>query len=297
MRSPHVTLEQWRVLQAVVDHGGYAQAATALHRSQSSISYAITRLQSQLGISLLEVRGRKAVLTEAGETLLRRSRELLQEALALEDIAQQLKQGWEPEIRLVVDAAFPSQLLLAALHEFAPQDRGTRVLLEEVVLSGALEAVEQGNGDLVIGAELPSGTLADPLIEIEFVAVAHPNHPLLQLERPLEMADLEKEMQVVVKDSGQRAPRDIGWLGAEHRWTVSSIDTAVTTISHGLGYGWLPRHQIDSALREDRLRPLPLKTGQIYRTHLYMAFAQDPVGPAARLLADLIHEQVSRWSE
>lgn len=296
MRVPHVTLDQWRALQAIIDHGGYAQAAKALHRSQSSISYAVKRLQEQLGVPLLVVHGRKARLTPAGEALLRRSRQLLQDAFSLEDLARHLEQGWEAEIRLVVDAAFPSELLLAALHDFAPQDRGTRVLLEEVVLSGALEAVEQGYGDLVIGADLPSGTLADPLLEIEFLAVAHQNHPLLQLERPLEMTDLEKEMQVVVKDSGQRAPRDIGWLGAEHRWTVSSIDTAVTTISHGLGYGWLPRHQIDTALREGRLRPLPLKTGQIYRTHLYMAFAQEPVGPAARLLADLIREQVGRWS-
>ncbi|HGX92916.1 MAG TPA: LysR family transcriptional regulator, partial [Candidatus Tenderia sp.] len=31
MKTPKVALEQWRVLQAVVDHGGYAQAAEQLH--------------------------------------------------------------------------------------------------------------------------------------------------------------------------------------------------------------------------------------------------------------------------
>jgi DNA-binding transcriptional LysR family regulator len=295
MRIPHVTLEQWRVLQAVVDHGGYAQAAAALHRSQSSISYAIARLQSQLGIPLLEIRGRKAVLTEAGETLLRRSRQLLQEALALEDIAQQLKQGREPEIRLVVDVAFPSALLTGALQTFAPQDQGTRVLLEEVVLSGAAEALEEGNADLVIGAELPGGFLSDALLEIEFIAVAHPQHPLHQLGRELTMSDLEKEMQVVVKDSGQRAPRDIGWLGAEQRWTVSSMDTAVTTVSSGLGYGWLPRHQIGAQLNNQQLRPLPLKSGRTYSSQLYLTYGQEHPGPATRLLGELLKQQVQDW--
>lgn len=295
MRIPHVTLEQWRVLQAVVDHGGYAQAAAALHRSQSSISYAIARLQSQLGIPLLEVRGRKAELTDAGETLLRRSRQLLQEALALEDIAQQLKQGRESEIRLVVDVAFPSQLLTNALTAFAPQDQGTRVLLEEVVLSGAAEALEEGNADLVIGAELPGGFLSDALMEIEFIAVAHPQHPLHQLGRELTMSDLEKEMQVVVKDSGQRAPRDIGWLGAEHRWTVSSMDTAVTTVSSGLGYGWLPRHQIIEALDKQQLRPLPLKSGSCFSSYLYLTYGQEHPGPATQLLGELIKQQVRDW--
>lgn len=195
----------------------------------------------------------------------------------------------------MVDAAFPSNLLLDALHDFAPQDRGTRVLLEEVVLSGALEALEQGHADLIIGAELASGGLADPLLEIEFVAVAHPQHPLHQLERALDMTDLEKEMQVVVKDSGRQAPRDFGWLGAEHRWTVSSIETAVTTISHGLGYGWLPHHRIQALLQNGQLEVLPLTTGRTYRTHLYMAFGQVHPGPAAQLLGDLIREQVSHW--
>lgn len=47
MKAPRVTLDQWRTLQAVVDHGGFAQAAEALHRSQSSISYTVARMQEQ----------------------------------------------------------------------------------------------------------------------------------------------------------------------------------------------------------------------------------------------------------
>ena len=35
--TPHVSLEQWRALIAVVEAGGYAQAADKLHKSQSAI--------------------------------------------------------------------------------------------------------------------------------------------------------------------------------------------------------------------------------------------------------------------
>ena len=228
MNHPKVTLEQWRVLQAVVDYGGYAQAAEQLHRSQSSISYSINKLQQQLGMALLRIEGRKAQLTDAGKVLLRRSRELFNEAVQLETLATSLEQGWEPEIHLVVDAAFPSDILFTALKAFAPRDRGTRIQLDEVVLSGADEALQSGNADLVIGAINPSDTLADLLISIEFVAVAHPQHPLHQLGRPPGITDLQREMQVVIKDSAETRSRDIGWLGAEHRWTVTNIDTALT---------------------------------------------------------------------
>src|SRR3546814_10666270 len=87
MKAPRVTLDQWRTLQAVVDHGGFAQAAEVLHRSQSSVSYTVARMQDQLGVPLLRIDGRKAVLTEAGGVLLRRSRQLVKTASTLEELA------------------------------------------------------------------------------------------------------------------------------------------------------------------------------------------------------------------
>ena len=77
-------MEQWAVLAAVVDEGGYAQAATALHRSQSAVSYAVGRLQEQLDVPLLVIEGRKAVLTPHGQTLLQRARGLLRDMNTLE---------------------------------------------------------------------------------------------------------------------------------------------------------------------------------------------------------------------
>ena len=50
----------------VVQLGGFAPAAKRLNRSQSTISYAISRLEEQLGIKLFELKGRKAELTETG---------------------------------------------------------------------------------------------------------------------------------------------------------------------------------------------------------------------------------------
>jgi DNA-binding transcriptional LysR family regulator len=84
------TLEQWRIVQAVVDFGGYAQAAEKLNKSQSSLNHAVSKLQHQLGINLLEVKGRKAYLTEQGEVLLRRSRHLTQSVEELEQLASNL---------------------------------------------------------------------------------------------------------------------------------------------------------------------------------------------------------------
>src|SRR3984957_7249921 len=101
------SLEQWAVLAAVVDQGGYAQAAAALHRSQSAVSYAVARLQEELDLPLLAIEGRKAVLTPHGQTLLQRARGLLRDINTLELLATSLKRGWEGRLPLVVGAPFP----------------------------------------------------------------------------------------------------------------------------------------------------------------------------------------------
>ena len=71
------------------------------------MSYAVARLQESLGVPLLAIEGRRSVLTAHGHTLLARARPLLKDLDTLEQLARSLKQGWEPELRLVVDAAFP----------------------------------------------------------------------------------------------------------------------------------------------------------------------------------------------
>lgn len=294
---PRVTLEQWRVFQAIIEQGGYSQAAAYLHRSQSAVSYSMSRLQEQLGIALLKIEGRKALLTEQGQILLQRSRKLIDEAGEIENFAHHLSQGRETEIKLVVDAAFPNDLLMSALAQFAKQSQGTRVQLSEVILSGATDALVDEEAELVIGIEPPVNILSDPLIEIELIAVARPDHPLLQLEREITSADLAQHTHVVIRDSGQHEKMDVGWLSSQDRWTVSSIDSALSAIEHGLGYGWIPSTRLVEALGDGNLKPLLLEQGANYKAFLFMSFGHSQnIGPATRELAKIIKNTVENIS-
>lgn len=292
---PRTTLEQWRVLQAIVEEGSYAKAAETLHRSQSSVSYMVAKLQEQLGVDLLAIEGRKAQLTPQGAVLLNRAKELLIDAQRLEQLAGSLRIGREPEVRLATDVVFPNQVLLDALRRFADIAPTTRVQLREVVLSGADEALLDQTADLVIGAQVPSGFLGDLLAEVEFVAVARPDHPLHRLGRELSVDDLAREQQIVIRDSGTRHPRDAGWLGAERRWTVTGVETSISLVAGGLGFAWLPCHLIQPYLDAGTLEPLPLREGQRRRAPLYLIFAQPELaGPATRELAQVLRDAAAR---
>lgn len=78
-------LELLRTFVAVVDGGGFTRAAERLHRTQSTISQQLKRLEDRLETPLLARNTRNATLTERGELLLGYARRLLalnDEALA-----------------------------------------------------------------------------------------------------------------------------------------------------------------------------------------------------------------------
>ncbi len=282
------TLEQWRMLQAVVEHGGFAQAAAAIHKSQSTINHAVHKLQDQLGLRLLEVVGRKARLTEAGALMLRRAGQLLAQASQLEDIAGSLAQGTEAEISLAVDELYPSHELAAVLRTFSETFPNTRVELFETVLSGGAELLHAARVDLLVAGEVPGGFLGEPVLNTEFVAVAASGHPLHQLGRPITLQDLQGQRQIVIRDSSQGRRADAGWLGAEQRWTVSHVATSMEMINRGLGFAWLPLSRVCGALADGSLKELRLERGARRYATLYLTFAdRDKAGPAACHLADL----------
>ncbi|WP_374499226.1 LysR family transcriptional regulator, partial [Zoogloea sp.] len=175
---PHVSLEQWRALIAVVEAGGYAQAAEALHKSQSAVTYAVQKIESQLGVQAFEIQGRKAVLTATGRMLYRRALALVGEAGDLEQMARKLSAGWEAEVGLAVEILFPPGLLLDCLARFGDEAPRTRVEVIESVMGGTGEALLSGKADLAVTPHVPPGFLGRPLMRMRLVAAASPAHPL-----------------------------------------------------------------------------------------------------------------------
>jgi DNA-binding transcriptional LysR family regulator len=292
MDAPHITLEQWRALIAVVDAGGYAQAAETLHKSQSSITYAVQKLQSILGVRAFETKGRKAVLTPTGQLLYRRARTLLDDAAGVERAARTLSAGWEAEIRVVMEVVFPTWLMLKCLDRLGAESPQTRIELVESVLGGTLEALLQGETDIAIAPSIPQGFSGDALARMRFVLAAHPEHALHRLGRPATIQDLRAHRQLVVRETGQqRATRPS--LEATQRWTVSHMSTSIIAARSGFGYAWLPEDKIRDELAAGSLKPVPLRDGGERYAQLYLVFAdRDAAGPGTLKLAEIIREMV-----
>lgn len=290
----YITLEQWRTLVTVVESGGYAQAAAGLHKSQSSVTYAVQKIESLLDVKAFEIQGRKAVLTPTGQFLYRRAKALLAESAALERAARRLSAGWEAEIRVAAEIIFPTWLLLDCFARFAEESPHTRIELVESVLSGTTEALLLGQVDIAIASSIPPGFSGAHLLRPRLIPVASPAHPLHQLGRELTIRDLNAHRHIVVRESGTR--RDTRALTVEttQRWTVTNAATSIAALKKGYGFAWIAEEKIRDELREGSLKPLPMQDGGERYGQLSLIVADpDAAGPGMLRLVELIRDAVT----
>ena len=291
--APHISLEQWRALVAVVEAGGQAQAAERLHKSQSSVTYALQQLQSLLGVKAFELKGRKSVLTPTGQLLYRRARAIVEEAADLERAARKLSAGWEAEIAIAVEVIFPTWLMLAALDRFGAESPHTHIEVLETVIGATREALEEGRADLAITPHVPPGFESRQLARTRMVAVAHPDHPLHAVKHRLTLRDLKRYRHIVVRETSAKRDKRSPVLDAEQRWSVGHMATSILAVSRGYGFAWFPEDKIVDEVKAGWLKPLPLAEGGERFADFYLVVRErDSAGPGTLRLAEIIGEVV-----
>lgn len=292
MSNPRISLDQWQALVAVVEAGSHARAAEVLNKTQSTVTYAIQKIESLLGVKAFDIQGRKAVLTQTGQLLYRRAKVLIEESASIEMAARRVSAGWEAEIRVAMEIIFPNRIMFAALDRFNAESPHTHIEVIESVLAGATELLTLAQVDLAITPIVPPGFLGDPLLPVRMLPVAHPDHPLHKLGRPITNDDLRKHRQLVVRESSSTRSTPLS-LETTQRWTVSHMSTSIMAARSGYGFAWLPEERIREELAEGTLKALPLREGRERRGELYLVYAnRDAAGPGVLRLGEIMQQTV-----
>lgn len=287
---PKTSLEQWRVLIAIVEYGSFAKAAQSLCRSQSSISYAVSHLQSQLGVTLLQLNGRRMQLTPTGQALLHDVRPLLEGLLRLEKHAALGERVYEEKLELAIDLYTPSELLAHVLPVFAQQCPETTLQLREFPAPLVAQPVRNGQADLGLGLLNPPGLHTEWLLNITFVAVAARLHPLATSQRSLGSLDLHQHRQIQLWYTEAAQPQRYQSSLAPRPWLVENLHSLLDLVLNGCGYAWLPVSLVQQDIEKGYLRTLPLKTGQYKSSSLYMLLNDQPIGPAGHMLVNTLRQ-------
>ncbi|WCE06035.1 LysR family transcriptional regulator [Pseudoxanthomonas sp. JBR18] len=285
-----LSIDQLQVFMAAAEHGSFSAAARALGRTQSLISYAVQRLEEQVGLVLFDRAGYRPRLTEAGQALLPRARRIVGEVSAFHALSRGLSAGVEAEVCITVDAMYPMCLLLRALLDF--RDRWPAVS-PRVLVGNMGAAVEQVlDGHSLLGLVNPVATQAPelelrPAAFITMVPVAAPHHPLARHEGELLTEDLRDHVQLVLTDRATRLSQPDRGVFSSQTWRLNDLGAKHSMLLAGLGWGGMPEHMVRDDLTAGRLVQLPSPYWDPHRTlPMSVAYRRDArLGPAAQWLA------------
>lgn len=280
-----ISLDALQVLDAIERRGSFGAAAEELHRSASTLSYTISRLEEELRIKVFDRSGHRAKLTPAGIALLSEGRHLLDGAFALQRRVRGVAQGWEAELTIACDELVGAPALYPLLQEFYAEGHPTRIRITSEVLSGGWDALISGRAALAITQEglAPAvGISVRSLGRMQMAFVCAPGHPLAKAREPLRLEQLRQHRRIATADTSRALPaRSAGFLDALDTLTLATMQAKIEAHVAGLGVGFVPRVRVAALVSRGKLvEKRVAEPGQA--THLCAAWRARDAGSALR---------------
>jgi DNA-binding transcriptional LysR family regulator len=285
----NVDLELMGLFATVVEQGSFTRAAELLGMPKSSVSQKISRLESQLGVRLLQRTTRRLSLTPQGELYVEHCQGLLTLARSANLAMARLRSAPAGRVRITAPEATGTLLLGKILAEF-------RVLYPEVVLELTLSDEQEdlvGEGyDLALRAAplKDSSLICRRIGQVARHLVAAPAY-LAAHGMPQQLSELGRYACLVHSAMPVWPLQEGGWRpqGA----CVSNSLLALREMAiHDGGIALLPHHVCAGDLAAGRLQKV-LPDQPIPANPFYLIYpSREHLAPALRALMDFVAERL-----
>ncbi len=183
-------IEQLRHFMKVAEFGNFTKAAVAIPLSQPALSRSIARLEDELGQPLFERQTRNVALTDAGNLLLGRARQILS---LIDDAKAEINDdGQTGQVRVAAIPTIAPYFLPSKLREFHRRFPNAKVIVQEDTTDNLLKKLYDGVVDVAIAA-LPVDAKylkAEILFEEELLLVTANESPLAK-KTAIRASDIE----------------------------------------------------------------------------------------------------------
>lgn len=184
----------------VAEHQNFTKAAEEVGLSQPAISRSLQRLEEEMGQPLLDRQNRKVILTEAGERLLSKAKNIL--SLVSDAKNELIDDGKSGTIRLGAIPTIAPYFLPSILRSFATKFPQARMVVQENTTQVLIQRLHHGEIDLAILAHpIPEKYLeVESLFDEELFLVAAKGHPLTE-KAVIRMTDLREYPFVLLEEA------------------------------------------------------------------------------------------------
>jgi DNA-binding transcriptional LysR family regulator len=244
----------------VVDSKGFSAAAGGLGLSPSAVSKLVTRLETRLGVRLLQRTTRALHLTAEGEAFYAAARRIVSEIETLEDQVQGQRDTPHGLLRVTTSVAFSTHQLAPVILEFMA--RHPAVQLELLPTDRVIDMVEEGVDIAIrIGRLADTSFMARKIGEDKRLICAAPSY-LARHGTPRRPEELAKHNCIVSRDRPHlnrwqfRIDSEIREIEVEGRVAISEGEMQMQLAVQGIGIVRLTRLTMAQAIRDSALVPL-----------------------------------------
>ena len=275
-----INLHRLQAYCAVVDEQGISRAAERLIVTQPVVSRLIAGLEQHYGTRLLVRRGRRVVPTEAGLTVYRYARGVLQATRETDRLVRELLDGDGGLIALGVATAVCSYTFPPVWQRFARDRPRTQLVLRLGDSRRVVEETLDGTVDLglALPGSVPPDVLAQPLGPVEVVLVAGAEHPLAG--RTIASEELIGQTLLCTNStpSYDNLVQNLTACGLTGGYTVmhfGDTETVKRGVEAGLGLAQLTRASVTRELASGTLVPVTLN-GPLVLPQMLLIQRKDP---------------------
>lgn len=293
--------EQLLVIDTIAKRGSFAAAAKELHKVPSAISYAVKRLEDEVGFDIFERRDRKVYLTQAGEYLLQEGRKILHQLTELEHDAKSVHAGYEKKCRITFNHCMNLSRLNAFIDDFYQANPLTELDIGYEVYFGTWDALYHQRTDFVVGAPdgMPVGGdfQYKKIGTLDWVMAMSPKLPLAKLSEPLTNDQLRQYRALCVHDTSRIFERRHTWhLNNQEILYCPTIHYALDAAIQGYGVSYFPEFLVKQAVKNKRLVLREICEPKEATEH-YIAWPSNSRGKAIAWCADYFRDprQASLW--
>ena len=246
------TIAGLRAFVAVAEKQHFGSAATILGVSQSTLSQALSALETGLGVQLVERSTRRVFLTTEGRQLLPQAQAVIEAATAFTAAAAGASDPLQGDIRLGLIPTVAPYVLPTLLAGLADRLPGLTLRLIEDQTERLLTGLREGSVDAALIA-LPadtSGITEIPIYDEDFVLALPPGHPLAGKRRvpPTALAALPLlllDEGHCLRDQALDVCRKAGVHAELANTRAASLATAVQCVTGGLGVTLIPESAVN----------------------------------------------------
>ncbi len=240
------TLRELEYLVALAKYRHFGRAAEACLISQPTLSAQLKKLETELGVQLVERDSRGVILTEFGVKAAERARRILLEVQHLKDAAQESRNPETGAVRLGLFPTLGPYLLPLVMPGIATRFPGLQLLLIEEKSDALAASLRNGEIDAAILALPVAGEqfVHEFLFEEPFLLAVPNTHPLSDRDR-IPLASLSDEELMLLEEGHclRDQALDVCHLaGALERPTfrATSLETLRHMVGAGLGMTLMP---------------------------------------------------------